>query len=113
MLQYVVLELKPIHNSLFSIESALKKQLLIFIFNRFTPWNRETIPTGPNTPGRETPALSANRNPEDAGRRRANKDTTAVERYLSRRPACQTAGRFTQINAEKFKYKEIREMEFL
>jgi len=56
--------------------------------------------------------LLANRNSKDVGRIRANKDTTAAGRYLSRRPACQTAGRFTQINAEKFKYKEIREMEF-
>jgi len=28
---------------------------------------------------RESPALSASRNPEDAQRRRANKDTTAVK----------------------------------
>jgi hypothetical protein len=54
---------------------------------------------------RESPGLLANRNSKDVGRIRANKDTIAVGRYLSRR--------FTQINAEKFKYKEIREMEFL
>ncbi len=46
----------------------------------------------------ERAGLSANRNPEDAERRRANKDTIGVKRYFSRR--------FTQMDTEKLKYKE-------
>jgi len=38
------------------------------------------------------------RNPEDAERRRANKDTISVKRYLSRR--------FTQMYADRVKYKK-------
>jgi len=33
-----------------------------------------------------------------------------LRQLSSHRPACQTAGRFTQINTDKFKYKEITDI---